>query len=122
MVGSRKTGEDVALKILGSAGYAAQESETHLKVAQRVLDRTRIVLCQEHFVLSRTDSNVTYKHVVLVLPLRGPSLSTHLGGPRDLSPIACQPQSSFFQAVLSIHDAGLVHRGKSPETVFTLSI
>lgn len=118
----RKTANDVALKILSSAGFAAEECKTHLRVAQRVHDRTRIVLCQDHFVLSRTDSSSTHKHVVLVLPLRGPSLSTLLEDIKRPMTYRMSAAKQLLQAVLSIHSAGLVHRGKSPKQSLTIFI
>lgn len=108
----RQTGEDVALKILCSTTYASQESETHLEIAKRIRDRTRVVLCQDSFVLSRMDGETEYRHTVLVLPLRGPSLESLLT--QSKRPLADRMSAAkqLLQAVLSIHDAGLVHRGK----------
>lgn len=117
----RKTGNDVALKILSSAGFAAEECKTHLRVAQRVQDRTRIVLCQDHFILNRIDSSSTHKYVVLVLPLRGPSLSTLLEDIKRPMTYRMSAAKQLLQAVLSIHSASLVHRGKSPkQSLFSL--
>lgn len=119
----QKTEEDVALKILGSAKFTADEYEAHLKVAQRVQDCTRIVLCQDSFVLNRTNGNVICRHIVLVLPLRGPSLSTIL---QDIKrPVAYRMSAAqqLLQAVASIHSAGLVHRDIGlPNVVCGLSV
>lgn len=101
--------EDVALKILCSAGFTAEE-EAHLRVTQRVKDPTRLVLCKDAFNLHRTDGFVTYKHNVLVLPLRGPSLSTILMDIKTTGSYRMSAAKQLLQAVASIHSAGLVHR------------
>jgi serine/threonine protein kinase len=111
----RKMRQDVALKILSSAGFAAEEYEAHLRVAQRVRDRSRLVLSQDKFVLSRTDGSLTRKYVVLVLPLLGPSLSTLLQDIKKPLSYRMSAAKQLLHAVFSIHDAGLVHRGKSPK-------
>lgn len=107
-----ETGKDVALKVLSSTGQA-KEYETHQNIAQRVQDCSRLVLCQDQFVLSRMDGDVEYRHSVLVLPLRGPSLFTfHI---ETKLPLTCRMSAAkqLLQSVSSLHDAGLVHRGKS---------
>lgn len=104
--------QDVALKVLCSAGHS-MEYETHQHIARSVQDCSRLVLCQDQFVLSRMDDGVEYRHTVLVLPLRGPSLFTfHIETKR---PLTCRMSAAkqLLQAVSSLHDAGLVHRGKS---------
>lgn len=123
----RQLRQDVPLKILASAEYAALECDAHLHMAQKIRDRTRVVLCQDHFVLSRTHiivppthvawtnikySSTTRKHVVLVLQLRGPSLSTILRKTMWSLNYRMSAAKQLLQAVLSIHDAGMVHRGK----------
>lgn len=75
----RQDGKDVALKILSSSENAAKEYEIHEAIKQKVHDRSRLVLFQDHFTLSWVDRSKTEcKHHVLVLPLHGPSLFTLL--------------------------------------------
>lgn len=104
----REGGQDVALKILKSS---AEEYEVHLKVSQRVRDRSRLVLCQNTFQLSRMDDDIEHTYTVLVLPLRGPSLKTLQQGPQRPLAQRMSAAKQLLQAVRSLHDAGLVHRG-----------
>lgn len=104
----------MTLKILSSAGNAAQKYKAHLKMAQRIQNRTQIASIQDNFILSRTDSNSLHKHIVLVLPLRGPSLSTLMEQIKRPVTYHVSATKQLLQAVLGIYDAGLVHRGKSP--------
>lgn len=109
----RQDGKDVALKILSSTENAAKECKIHEKIKQRAQDCSRLVLSQDHFLLTRMDRDKNERrHHVLVLPLRGPSLLTLLRtNQRPLSD-RMSAAKQLLQAVLSIHNAGLVHRGK----------
>lgn len=59
----------VALKILSSTKTAAKEFQIRKDVAKRVLDQSRLVLCQDTFLLKGSHGY----HRVLVLPLQGPN-------------------------------------------------
>ncbi|KAL1856836.1 hypothetical protein Daus18300_010599 [Diaporthe australafricana] len=115
--GFSTVGKAVALKILCSSASSDDEYEAHIDIAQRVRDRSRLVLCQDQFVLIRMHRNVEHKHRVLVLPLRGPSL--HMGFQGIQTPLAHRMSAArhLLQAILSIHEAGLVHRDIVPRNV-----
>lgn len=105
----QESGQDVALKILSSS---AEEYKQHSKISQRVRDRSRLVLCLDKFQLSRRTKDVEHRYNVLVLPLRGPSLKALQQGTKIPLARRMSAAKQLLQAVLSIHDAGLVHRGK----------
>lgn len=108
----QRDGKDVALKILSSSENAAKEYDIHKTIKQRIQNRSRLVLCQDHFTLTWVDRSETERtHHVLVLPLQGPSLLTLLYA--NKKPL-CERMSAakqILQAIAGIHSAGLVHRG-----------
>lgn len=106
-----ETGKAVALKILCSSGKAANEYETHMDIKKKVRDCSRLVLALDGFMLKRIHDNVELRYPVLVLPLRGPSLMALRGTKRPLSH-RISAAKNLLRAVLSIHNVGLVHRGK----------
>lgn len=109
----RQDGQDVALKILSSTENAAEEFKIHEKIKKRAQDRSRLVLFQYHFLLTRVDRDKNERrHHVLVLPLRGPSLLSLLHTNKRLLSDHMSAAKQLLQAVLSVHSAGLVHRGK----------
>lgn len=108
-----ESGKAVALKIMCSSTEAANEYETHLDIKQRVRDRARLVLALDGFLVKIIHDDGKLQHQVLVLPLRGPSLMALEGTERPLSH-RMSAAKHLLQAILSIHDAGLVHRGRPP--------
>lgn len=112
----RECGKDVALKVLASAalGSAAREYEIHSALAQRVQDHSRLILCQDHFVLSRVDAedNIKHDHHVLVLPLQGPNIMTLQQGLKKPLPSHMNVAKELLQAIASLHKANFVHRGR----------
>jgi serine/threonine protein kinase len=99
---------DVALKIMtpgpsGEREYAAQDM-----IASTVHDTSRLLMYRETFLLEAPKTH----HRVFVFPLLGPSLRTHA---RSMS-IAVRMASAkqMLQAIKSLHDGGVVHRGILP--------
>lgn len=110
-----ESGKDVALKISTSTEHAAKEYEVHQDILHKVQDRSRLILCQDKFLLNRVDCNINYKYTVLVLPLQGPSFLTLQREKETKRPLANRMSAAkqLLQAILSLHNAGLVHRGKA---------
>lgn len=111
----RESGKDVALKILASAALvsAAKEYEIHLTLSQRLQDHSRLILCQDHFVLSRVDAedDTKHDHHVLVLPLQGPNIMTLQQDLKGPLPSHKEVAKQLLQAIASLHKASFVHRG-----------
>lgn len=103
-----KNCKDVALKILHSGRDTDREYETHLEVSLNVRDPSRLVLCQDTFVLKGSHGN----HRVLVLPLRGPTLASSLTKASKTIAARMLAMRQLLQAVASLHNASLVHRGE----------
>lgn len=101
--------KNVALKVLSSSDAAAQEHQEHTKIVARAQDRSRLVLCQDFFTLRGSKG----EHHVLVLPLRGPNLSSFLMKSKRPIAVYMLAGKDLLLAVISLHSAGFVHRGTS---------
>lgn len=112
----RESGKDVALKVLASAALesAAKEFEIHLTLAQRLQDHSQLILCQNHFVLSRVDAEdeTKHDHHVLVLPLQGPNTMTLQQDLKEPLLSHMKVAKQLLQAIASLHKANFVHRGR----------
>lgn len=100
--------KNVALKVLSSSDAAAQEHQKHTKIIACAQDRSRLVLCQDFFTLRGSKG----AHHVLVLPLLGPNLSSCLMESKRPIAVYMSAANDLLQAVISLHSAGFVHRGK----------
>ncbi|KAG8162953.1 hypothetical protein KVR01_007431 [Diaporthe batatas] len=98
--------KNVALKVLSSSDAAAQEHQIHRKLLDRAQDHSRLVLCQDFFMLQGSKG----EHHVLVLPLRGPNLSSYLMKSKRPIAVYMSAAKDLLQAVISLHSAGFVHR------------
>lgn len=108
----RERGVHVALKIVNLAlGSAAKEYDTHSKIVKKVQDSSRLVMCQEHFLVRRMNRATKHEYDVLVLPLRGPNILTLQRDLKQPLPSHMAVAKQLLQAVASLHKANLVHRG-----------
>lgn len=97
----------VALKIL-IPGEGEAECHVQLRILEAVQDPSRLVTYQETFSLPGVKGT---RHMVLVYPLRGPSLRATL---YRIPPVLRMAAAKhLLLALKSLHDAGFVHKGES---------
>ncbi|KAJ0108644.1 hypothetical protein J7T55_015078 [Diaporthe amygdali] len=97
---------NVALKVLNSLDAASQEYRIHLNIAARAKDCSGIVLGQDTSILQ----GLRGEHRVLVLPLRGPDFESVLIKSKRLIAVYVSAAKELLQAIISLHNWGLVHR------------
>ena len=87
------------------------DNETRIQdeIIKTVQDTSRLVLYSATFFLPRDDGSL---HRGLVFPMKGPAICTlSLNG----TPVASRMSAArqLLEAVASLHQAGIIHRGKS---------
>jgi serine/threonine protein kinase len=97
--------KDVALKIMTPGESNEFEYNMQKEIAGVVQDTSHLTLCQSTFLLPGSHGN----HRVLVLPLQGPNLRSHL----RQKPVRIQISATkqLLQTISHLHDGGIVHRG-----------
>jgi hypothetical protein len=108
MAHDRRTGRDVALKVMRAGDVAENEYEVQTQLRRVVRDPAGLVVYQQTFFLN---GNLGQKHRVLVLPLVGPSLNAVL----RRRPMAARRFAArqLLQSLAKVHIAGIVMNGKS---------
>jgi serine/threonine protein kinase len=102
-----QTNKAVALKVTISGQQGDYERQIQNEIIQTVPDISSLVIYQAVFYHPGHRGNY---HVVFVFPLRGPNLDTCCF---NLTPEFRVPAAkSLLLALKSLHDAGIVHRGK----------
>jgi serine/threonine protein kinase len=98
-----KTG--VALKILVPGAAGERELSIQNEILHSVRDPSRLILYTELFYLNSRQGN----HLVLVFPIRGPSLGNRL---RQVSMTTRMSAAwQLLQALEDLHSNEFVHRG-----------
>ena len=99
-------GKNVALKINTAGGKGPQEYYMKTEIARLVQDTSNLLLCHSRFCLPGPCGD----HTVLVFPLRGPSVGSYFKEISMRSRMSAARQ--LFQALVSLHGGGFVHRGE----------
>jgi serine/threonine protein kinase len=102
-----KNRRDVALKIMAAGNSGEYEYNILEEIKRAVKDTSHLVTCIATLFLRGKDSN----HQVLVFPLRGPSLDS-LVGREILIATRMSAARQLLEALASLHEGGIVHRGK----------
>jgi serine/threonine protein kinase len=98
---------DVALKIMVPGDVGEHEYHIQGEIANAVSDTSRLLLCQDTFVLSGPRGH----HRVLVLPLQGPNLRDHVREKPIVARMLAAKQ--LLQGLGALHEGGIIHRGRS---------
>ena len=100
---------DVALKVMALGTWNDNETRIQDEIIKTVQDTSRLVTYIATFFLSRDNENY---HRVLVLPIKGPSICTLS---LKSTPMASRMSAArqLLETVVSLHEAGVIHRGKS---------
>lgn len=101
--------KDVALKVMALGKWGDNEIRIQDEIIKSVQDTSRLVIYTATFLLPRDDD--TY-HRVLVFPLKGPSICTLT---LQKTPAAARMGAArqLLETLANLHDAGIIHRGKS---------
>nr|RBQ87700.1 hypothetical protein FVER53263_20384 [Fusarium verticillioides] len=103
--------KDVALKIMTPEETNNHEYKMQTEIARSIQDTSHLILYENTFILSGSHG----EHRVLVLPLQGPNLRDHL----RQKPMAVRMSAAMqlLQAIIHLHDSGIVHRDLSSANV-----
>ncbi|KAH6958061.1 kinase domain-containing protein [Fusarium avenaceum] len=96
--------KDVALKIMVPGNFGEHEYYIQGEIANAVSDTSRLLLCQDTFVLSGPCGH----HRVLVLPLQGPNLRDHVREKPIVARMLAAKQ--LLQGLGALHEGGIIHR------------
>lgn len=101
----------VALKIMVPGGKGEHEYHRQKEIIQKVHDISGFVTYQSFFCLAGHGGN---KHMVLVFPVRGPSLHYCMRWGK-WGTVACRVPAAkqLLLSLKGLHDAGIIHRGRS---------
>lgn len=101
----------VALKIMVPGAKGEREYHKQTEIIQKVNNISGLVIYQSMFYLTGHGGN---KHMVLVFPVRGPSLyycmRRGIWGPVARRVLAAK---QLLISLKGLHDAGIIHRGRS---------
>lgn len=101
----------VALKISIPGDMGDRELKTHRYILDTVKDTSRLLTFQDNFTLAGANGTT---HLVMVYPVRGPSMTMQIYMDEKISMkkrMAAAKQ--LLLALKSLHDADIVHCGKS---------
>ena len=106
---------DVALKIIQPGDAGEREYRIQIDIIRTIRDTSHLVTCLDSFYLQSPRG----PHQVLVFPLHGPTLSYRV--PRMLMALRASAAAlQLLQGLRSIHDSGIVHRGKHTSRISPL--
>ena len=108
---------EVALKVMALGKWADNETRIQDEILQTVdlLDTSHLVIYSATFLIPRDDNRC---HRVLVFPMKGPSIDT-LSLQKTAMASRMSAARQLLETVASLHDAGIIHRGRSAFPNFT---